>query len=150
MLMQSRLTNRSLEKGQSLVEMAFGFLFILIVVLGMLDLGRLYFIYIALEDSAGEAALFLALNANCAEEGLPECTDPNNARYRAETASNLRDGWDNADIIIDLPEEGSGVGGTVKVTIKYPFKLLTPVISDIVGEDTLVLTAEATQTIVSE
>ena len=50
------------EQGQSLVEFAVGLVVILVILCGLLDLGRAYFIYVALEDGAGEAALYLSIN----------------------------------------------------------------------------------------
>ncbi len=139
-----------LQRGQALVETMLGFMFVLVILLGALDLGRLYFLYVALEDSAGEAALFLALNYDCvqASDGA-ECAAPNNAYYRAEHAVDNNLDWSKANFDIQVPD-GQGTGGRVVVTIEYPFALVTPVISQIVGKNTLKLKATATQTMVSE
>ncbi len=51
------LPSHRLERGQSMVEMALGFVLLLIVLSGLLDVGRAFYIYVALEDAAGEAAL---------------------------------------------------------------------------------------------
>ncbi len=142
---------QQLEQGQALVETAIGFLFILVILLGMLDLGRLYFLYIALEDSAGEAALYLALNYNCIQEtDGSECADPNNAYYRAEHAVDNNLDWTKANFTIETLDGGTGTGGRVRVTIEYPFTLVTPIISQIIGSNTLKLKSSATQTMVSE
>lgn len=143
------MNKRHLERGQALVETAIGFLFILVILLGMLDMGRLYFLYIALEDSAGEAALFLAINYTCKDDSKTQCADPNNAYYRAEHAVDNDLDWSKATITVEQPD-GVGTGGKVVVTIEYPFTLLTPIISQIVGDDTIKLTGSATQTMVSE
>lgn len=161
-------TQHLLERGQSFTEMALGFVFFLFFVMGMLDLGRLYFQFVALEDAAGEAALFLALNAECPADpsnmadcakityeddegntytGCPaKCADPNNARSRASNASNLLDfSKEGAEIEwVRLPRTATRED-MVEVTLRYPFELLTPVISDIVGDDRVVLEASASQ-----
>ena len=54
--------SQRLESGQSLVEVAFGMVILLVLLAGVLDLGRMYFTFVALEDSVGEAALYLAIN----------------------------------------------------------------------------------------
>lgn len=145
---------RNWESGQSLVEMALGFMLFLFVVLGLLDLGRLFFIYIAMEDSASEAALYLALNPDCPESGAgTECADPNNAWDRARNSSNIvRDTihWSEADIDHEFIDATSDTEAMVRVTIRYPFGLITPVISDIVGDDTFVLEAQATHVRIME
>jgi hypothetical protein len=153
--------DHQLERGQSLVEVALSMIFIFYFLIGLFDLGRAYFMYISLEDSAGEAALYLALNANCKEDPNPGaggdfCDDPNNALYRAREAANYNLDWDNATIEVKVPTSADntteylGVGETVEVTISIPFTLITPIISNIVGDDTLTLSASATQTIVNE
>jgi Flp pilus assembly protein TadG len=171
-------TKQWLERGQSFTEMALGFVFFLFFVMGMLDLGRLYFQYVALEDAAGEAALFLALNAQCPappghedcadikyEEEQPDgttvekygcpspkCNDPNNARARASNASNLLDFSNNDKATIDWVQlwPTANREAMVEVTLRYPFHLLTPVIADIVGDDTVVLEASASQVLLGQ
>ncbi len=151
-----------LERGQSLVEMALGFMLFLFVIMGLLDLGRLFFIYIALEDSAGEAALYLALNADCpqactdqdpkstscqeaADAGEGDvCADPNNAFDRARKAfSNVGIDWTRVDIEYLFIAADGDAEAMVQVSLEYPFGLITPIISDIVGDDTFTLRAEA-------
>jgi hypothetical protein len=154
------------EKGQSLVEFTFSLLVILIIISGLLDLGRLYYIYVALEDSAGEAALYLSINAHCRSEAdtdFPndvDCMDPNNATYRARHSSTgivewalvdpsfcvrpygvdiCSEIWDDADIVI---------GSAVQVTIRYGFEPVTPFITRMAGFEPIMLTVEAAQTIV--
>lgn len=148
MIEESKRRKNTLERGQSLVETALGFLFFIVVVLGVLDLGRLYFIYVALEDSAGEAAIFLSTAPDC--RTATDCPNPNNAEWRARNAVGENLNWDDATITSDYPNGATGIGNNVRVTITYPYALLTPVITDIVGDDTLTLTVTASQMIVSE
>jgi hypothetical protein len=161
-----------LERGQSFTEMALGFVFFLFFVMGFLDLGRLYFQFVALEDAAGEAALFLALNADCPappyhedcakityedEDGNsfigcpPKCAGDNNARARASNASNLIDFTKEGATLefVRLPATATRED-MVEVTLKYPFELLTPVIADLVGKNTVVLEASASQVLLGK
>lgn len=164
------------ERGQSFTEMALGFVFFLFFVMGMLDLGRLYFQYVALEDAAGEAALFLALNADCpGPPGMnetcadiewieviddveytrygcpPKCSGDRNARARASAASNLLEFTDDKGTIDFVRLNATATReDMVEVTLTYPFELLTPVISDLVGSDTVVLKASASQVLLSK
>lgn len=169
--MKKRL--RRLESGQSLVEFALGGIAIVFLLSGMLDLGRLYFTYIALEDSAGEAALFLSLYPTCLEDSGGVCAGTNNAVYRASRATgghlnfDVSNGstnpsppghaylsiseWESptTKVTVQRPQY-YGAGDTVRVEMTYQFHLLTPLISQIVGGGTLPLTSSASQTIVSE
>lgn len=151
-----------LERGQSFIEMALGTVFFLFFVMGVLDLGRLYFTYVALEDSAGEAALYLALNAQCPGApgdvtcssvvgGCPAtCANPNNAKYRASNASNLVDMTKSgASLSYQYLPATTSTEAMVRVKLDYPFNLMTSVISNIVGSNRLTLHAEATQVLLN-
>lgn len=139
-----------LEKGQSLVEMAIGFVLLLIILSGILDLGRIYFIYVAMEDSVGEAALYLSINPGCrsASDGVT-CADPNNAEFRAREAASGNIDWTTATITINRPPV-YGVGDPVQVRIDYTFTLLTPFVPRFSGVNPLTLTTEASQIIIRE
>jgi hypothetical protein len=150
----NKTTSKRTERGQSLVEFAISGMLLVILFSGLVDLARVYFTYIALEDAAGEAALFLSINPTCIDAG--DCGNPNNAEWRAENAvgGNLRTlvGWDGPNppvINADLPT-AAAVGGTVFVTITYDHTLITPVVRNIAGGGTITLEVEARQTIVSE
>jgi hypothetical protein len=151
---EERRTSR--ESGQSLVEFTIGLVVLLLLVSGLLDLGRLYFTYVALEDGAGEAALYLAINPACptATSGS-QCADPNNAEYRAKHAGGGIVDWNVTVIKIDIPTDALGnpvydVGESVSVTIDYPFGLLTPVIPRIAGVNPITMSTHASQVIIGE
>lgn len=135
------------ERGQSLVEMSVGFVILAIIFMGLLDLGRVYFIYVALEDGAGEAALYLSINPQCQTAGVG-CDDPNNAEWRARNSGGGNVDWSSANITVDMPVVS--VGESVSVSIEYSFPLLTPLIPRIAGVNPLSLTVEASQIIVTE
>ncbi len=145
---------RRREVGQSLVEFALSALLLTLIFSGMLDLGRLYFAYIALEDSAGEAALYLSLFPNCPTASV-SCPDPNNAEWRARNAVGGNTiNWDPAStsITVTSPANAS-VGDTVKVEMTYEFPVVTPMVYALLGlggTNTLDLTVNAEQIVVSE
>jgi len=156
---------RKAEKGQSLVEMALGMVILIMLLSGLLDLGRIWYIYVALEDAAGEAALYLSLDPFCLDEtderptldpALKFCTDPNNAEYRARNAvgQDVLD-WSLVQEKVTVPLDLLGnpvvdVGEQVSVELTYPVQLLTPIIPQFVGFNPLVLKSHATQTIIRE
>lgn len=143
-----------LERGQSLVEMAIGMVVVLIILLGLLDLGRAYFLYVALEDAASEAALYLSLYPECPEDPAPEaegdaCDAPRNARYRALTSGGDNVNLELAEFEYDVPNP-VGVGMHVSVTIRYPFELMNPIISGITQNTPLMLTVSASSNALTE
>ncbi len=145
-----RINWRKAQKGQSLVEFSLGLVFLLIIVSGLIDLGRLYFTHVALEDAAGEAALYLSLNPHCihAYDGV-ECAGINNAEYRIKNAGGQEVDWSKASYVWGVPNP-YGVGETVKVTVNYSYQLLTPIIPKIAGINPITLTSSASQIIITE
>lgn len=164
---------RKLQTGQSFVELSLSLVVLLLMLSGLLDLGRVYFIFVALEDGAGEAALFLSINPKCAcpprsasdpdldkrarecieridPAYVPDavCADPNNADYRARHAGGDDVDWSKANITVKTMNPS--VGDPVSVSIEYSFQLLTPIIPKITGINPLKLKAEASQIILTE
>lgn len=151
------------QRGQSLVEIAIVMPILVMLLSGVLDLGRVFYIFIALEDAAGEAALYLSIEPYCEDSGDVDpdgnaCVDPNNALYRAQHAvgESVID-WSRVTYTVMLPADPSNpsqvirdVGEKVKVRLRYEVDLLTPVIPRFTGFNPLQLTVEADQTIVSE
>jgi hypothetical protein len=142
--------SKRLEQGQSLVEMTVGFVILLLILSGLLDLGRAYFIFVALEDGAGEGAIYLSINPDCrtAADGA-QCADPNNAEWRARNSGGELVDWTTAQVI---PHRTNvyGVGDPVSMTIRYQFRLLTPIMPQIAGVNPLTLTVTADQKIISQ
>lgn len=146
----SKINVRKSEQGQSLVEIALTLPLLILIMSGLLDLGRVYFTQVALEDAVGEAALYLSINPACIDESNgPQCADPNNAYYRAKNAAGAEVNWSKVTIQLERPEV-YGVGDPVKVTIRYSFELMTPVLPRTLKMNRLTLTTVATQMIVSE
>lgn len=114
------------EKGQSLVEFALALPILILILSGLIDLGRAYFAYIFLEEATAEAALFLSINANCENDSLPQCADPNNALWRAQNSGSRQGIVNKTAIDIAVRPFTTGVGNTVIVDGEYPFRFITP------------------------
>jgi len=153
----SILSRRSLrkqaptERGQSLVEFALMLPVLLIMLMGTLDIGRMYFAYIAIQNAAGEGALYAAIHPDCvrASDG-PQCADPNNAEFRAihESPGGAVD-WTRVTIEAE-PADRSGLreGDPIAIQVRYQYDILTPVISPLVEDGKLGLTARAVQNVI--
>lgn len=141
------------ERGQSLVEMTIGLLVLLVILFGLLDLGRLWFVFVALEDGAGEGALYLSINPDCPQDDSDPsngvCDDPNNALWRAQHAGGGLVDWSSVLVTIS-PAPPYEEGDTVEVSIAYPFQLLTPTVPDIAGGTAIILTAHAGEVVASK
>lgn len=147
------------ERGQSMVEVAVGFLIIMVIMSGLFDLGRLYFVYVALEDGAGEAAVFLSVRPAC--EVATDDPDPTNAdtseqcgaNYNAEDRAKLGGGrlvnWDTITVTSTVPTN-FGAGDRVEVEVAYPFHFAMPLLPQITGVNPFTVRAAATQIIIEE
>lgn len=168
-----KILGKNREEGQSLVEMAISLPVILLILSGLLDLGRIYYLNIALEEAAAEAAVYLAISPECPDDTVPQtkCQNPNNALYRAENAGN--DEFDSAlaewNIPFDSAKESAGwrspfgqdvsgssssdcssIGCTVVIQVRYPFEFLTPGMQAFLNsvDNTITLEVQASQVIV--
>jgi hypothetical protein len=158
------------EFGQALVETAITMPLLILILSGLFDLGRIYYTFIALEEAAAEAARYLAIEPSCPTPASgAECSDPNNALYRAEHAGNkefdiLNADWnipyDAAAIALGFEDPFSQCGGVISigcvvvVQLQYPYTFITPGISAIAnnvsGGAGLTLEVQATEIMVYE
>lgn len=151
-LRQSKESNRrnkhlKNQKGQSLVEMSIGLIIPLFIVLGLLDLGRLFYSYSALQNAASAGAVYASAFPSC--QTAAQCPDPNNVEYVVKNES--PDGivnWDSNLVITSFSPDMS-LGSEFSVTVTYNFELYTPFIQDIAGS-TLSLQSTAAQPVIGE
>lgn len=144
------------ERGQSLVEFAAGVVVLVIIVSGVLDLGRAFFALVAIENGAGEGAIFASYHPAWVTEAdvvchyLP-CPDPaiDNITYRTrhESPSGLVD----PDLMTVSVEHPSIVqtGEHITVTVTYSYTVMTPLLHIMVPDGVMPITAQASQVIVN-
>jgi hypothetical protein len=118
--------------GQGLVEMALVGVVLVLILSGVIDLGRAYFAYIAVADAATEGAAYGATFSDRSESEITErvvrssgggvSIDPNLVSVVADTQS-------------------------ITVTVAYTQTLITPLIQTLVGEEAIVLRQRAVQPI---
>jgi len=131
---------KSTEKAQSFVELALAFILMLIMLAGVIDLGRAFFTYIALRDAAQEGALYGSLN--------PTATTLIEDRARS-TSSNPVDLTNTTDVRVDITLLGQPcMGQGIKVDVTYAtFPLAMPFLGTIIGKQTIPIHATVTDTI---
>jgi len=131
------------EQGQSLVEFALMMVVLITTLMGILDIGRAFFAYIALQDAVGEGAVYASLNAACltADSG-PACADPDNVVWRTKNES--PSGMVNSEAInVHVIATSVSPGSPITVTSTYTHPLVGFVVSSIVGSNVLQLQAQA-------
>lgn len=124
------------DRGQSLLEFAIILPVLLIIVAGVLDIGRLYFAYVAVTDAASEGVAYAANHP----------TNETLVVARARDASNIT--ADESHIEFQCPTcPAVGSGDPVTVTVTYSFTLATPIINAMVPGGVIPLRAVATEAI---
>ena len=153
---------RRRERGQGLVEFMLVVVFLSVLLMGVMDLGRAYFSYLALKDAAQEGTYYGSAYPQCVDpDGInndsPGCADPNTIAYRLRHSTprgSLVDMSDlAAQVTIDLPCGSASpcvmqAGQVLTVTVSYRYQLLTPFMGAIVNGQTLTLTARSSAVIV--
>ena len=141
------------ERGQSMVEMALSMTMLLVILSAVLDLGRGFFSFIAIQNAAAEGALYAAINPRCRDATMTGCGDPNNVVFRTRHES--PDGLvDKQKMTIGVScDDGTACGESVliegspiTVTVVYQFQMLGP-FSSAVPDGQLYLKAHAVQNI---
>lgn len=125
------------ERGQNLVGFSAAMMVVLVLLSGVLDLGRLYTSLLSLRDAAQEGASY----ASIAPTSLHEIQE----RVR-QTSSDPIDFAAFADSQIEVQVTGPACSGNcVTVRLRYDFHFIAPFIHGI----TIPLSAEATDTILT-
>jgi len=138
------------ERGQSLLEMALILPVLLLILSGLLDLGRLYYAYVAVTDAAAEGAAYAALHPEYA--AIPPEDEGNEIVNRAQDASVGLVAIERVLVGIDCLEtdcRDPASGDPITVTVGYSFTVATPVIGVLVPDGVIPLRAVATEVILA-
>jgi len=144
------------------VEFSLSLVFLTVLLISLLDLGRAYFTYLALKDAANEGAYYGSAYPQCVTDNgvdndSPACAGSNTIPYRVRNSAprgGLVD-WNDAaaQITIDLPCGNSHPcvmkgGDVMTVTVAYGYRLLTPFAGILSPSQSLTLTARSAAVIV--
>ena len=125
------------EKGQSIVELAVLFPLLMMLLMGLLDLGRAYYIMIALRDAAEEGATYAAIHPN----------DQTGIKARATDAS--------GDLVvinadnIQIAAVSFVPGAPITITVNYQYDFYMPLAQPFLPEGGLTLRGRAIHPIIN-
>lgn len=138
----NRVGHDRTEKGQSLVELAFGMVVLLVLLAGIVDLGRLLFFYIAMRDAAQEGAVYGQLNPmfcldihNRVNDYLGVTPGQSGYTILVEEKKNPGDAYVPCGVSgppwTDTPPSTNiaCAGSIIKVTVTAPFTFVMPFMS---------------------
>lgn len=118
--------------GQALVEFAVILPLLLVIVVGAVDLGRLFYLDVAVSNAAREGVRAASISDK--SDGDVR----NAARMEVSSAFTITD----SDIAID-PSAPRLPGHPVTVTVSYGFAPVTPILSGLMGSPTITVTRSA-------
>jgi Flp pilus assembly protein TadG len=107
------------ERGQSLVELALLLPVILFVAMGVLDLGRAMYAYVAVSNAAQAGAEFAARNPTYNASAVTDA-----ALYEGGAFLQSQSG----SIVVVANEENGSQVRVVRVTVRYEFTPINPVL----------------------
>lgn len=130
--------SREKENGQSLTELAIGFSVLILLLAGIVDFGRAFFTYMALNDAVQEGAMYGSLNPT------------NNAGIRVRVQQTAVGPIDMSDVQVDSWTEGPACAGhQVVVEGTYDFQITMPFIGAIAGTQSFPISATVKDYILS-
>ncbi len=140
------------EKGQSLVELAIGFMVLLFVLGGTVDLGRMFFAYIAIRDAAQEGAVYASItDVKSVDDirGRVRTSSSNPVDMSALPDSDIQVGARDmlGNPIVDIND--ACAGDQIDVTVEYSHQFIMPLTTTIVGNKPLPLKAEIHYTVLT-
>lgn len=135
---------RNLVNGQSLIEFAVAVPVFLLLLMGVLDLGRIFFVYLAMYNAAQEGALYACTTPRCIyKDDEIGCQDPNNAVYRARQESETGPvQWDEVELTFTPIPDPIEQGGYIQAGLIHNFEMVTPLMQIIIPNLTLMSRAE--------
>lgn len=136
------MTNKihSSEKGQSLVEMALSATLLMFLMLAAIDFGFGFLYWITIRDAAQEGAIYASLH--------PAGCDVN-IRNRVKNAASAP-GISIAslpDSQIEINPRGTNPGEAITVKVTYYYHILTPLVSNVIGNSNITVSSSVTNTI---
>ncbi|MFA5835376.1 MAG: TadE/TadG family type IV pilus assembly protein [Bellilinea sp.] len=133
---------RTTEKGQSLMELALVLVFILILLAGVVDLGRMMFEYLSMRDAAQEGAGYGAVYPSYCQqikdrtlENMPSFDSDEDNLVVLVDGMSCEEAWEwavDADKNSPRPTHGCE-GKEIFVSITHQFKITMPLLSAFTG-----------------
>jgi len=129
---------KSENSGQSIVEFALLLPILLILLLGLLDLGRVWHALVTIRDCAAEGATYAAIHPSD-EEGI-------RARTAAASSGLVQV---TPDMVTVTYPDPLAPGAPITVTVSYTFTFLNPLVGAMAPDGQIVIGGVATEAVIS-
>jgi Flp pilus assembly protein TadG len=138
MITPNHQPKRDRTRGQSLVEFALLFPILIMLLLGIMDLGRAYYALVALNDAAEEGAMYAAIDPDNLTEIQNRAVHATSGLVTLEPAKVSR-----------VPSSGFTAGEPVTVTVAHDFTIYTPLMQSFFNNGEVELRGRAVNPIIS-
>jgi Flp pilus assembly protein TadG len=126
------------KKGQSLVEVALLMPLLVLIIAGIIDLGRAYMTMVALNDAAAEGATYASIHPSQTAQIIARTAESSSALVTLDP-----------DLVtIDYAPPPMS-GRPITVTVGCEYQLMTPFVNAIVPSGTIVLRASEVRSIIN-
>jgi Flp pilus assembly protein TadG len=119
---------------------------LILIVAGILDLGRAYFTYIALSDAAAEGAAYAAIHPNDVTQIMERAADGSGGLVVLYPEDDEDEESQPGTVSVDY--ESLAAGSPITVTVEYEYQILTPIIESFVPDGKITMKAVAVQSII--
>lgn len=140
---------RHRSRGQAIVESAMVLPILILLVMGVIDVGRVIFAHVALQEATQEGAIYGAYNPLAGASCNAACQ---RQAVRDRVIGSSSSDWVSGASVTVCHETTAPAGwttpfpGILTVQSTYPLDLLTPIVPDILGTSTVTLSIEITAT----
>ncbi|MBE9523772.1 MAG: pilus assembly protein [Chloroflexi bacterium] len=142
------------ERGQSMTELAISLVFLLILLAGVIDLGRAFFAYMAMRDAAQEGAAYGAIAGGDLLEAI-SCADIDaRVRNTSSTPVDLQSSDIQVDILLGVNScsvatlANACLGDEIKITVSNNvFPITMPFLGTLIGSQTVAISASVIDTV---
>ena len=155
-ILQHPVAGRKFQDGQSMVELSIAFVVILLLLAGVIDMGRAFFAYSALQDAAQEGAAYASLNppSSASDTAKLNAITQRVKGNAGPTSRNPIDFNNDTNIsVVTTAVDGWSLACRshgIKVTVSYTgFPLLMPVWRMVMNTSSINLKAAATDVILN-
>lgn len=150
--MKKKRTHQRSERGQSLVEMAFSIILLMLLLAGAVDFSIALYSYVSIRDAAQEGALYASIdptNVSEIQERVWSSSDaPVDLRNQTSvTATVITTGGEVTAGSASATQACEGHGSLVRVEVSYDYQLIMPLLPDILGVTEIPLRASVTNSI---
>jgi len=126
------------QKGQSMVEVAIAMPLLILILAGILDLGRAYFTHITISDAAAEGAAYAAIHPRDTAQTIERAADSSNGLVVLEPE------------MVHVDSADLNPGNPITVTVEFEYEILTPIMQSFVPEGKIRMRAVAVQPIINQ